>query len=47
MSLFQNIVIIILLIIGAGFLSLTEIALAGGRRGQAQDSGRIRRRAGN
>ncbi|EXC33195.1 hypothetical protein J520_1209 [Acinetobacter sp. 869535] len=34
MSLFQNIVIIILLIIGAGFLSLTEIALAGGRRGE-------------
>ncbi|EEY86654.1 hemolysin family protein [Acinetobacter radioresistens] len=32
MSLFQNIVIIILLIIGAGFLSLTEIALAGARR---------------
>ncbi len=32
MSLFQNIVIIILLIIGAGFLSLTEIALAGGGR---------------
>jgi len=31
-SLFQNIVIIILLIIGAGFLSLTEIALAGARR---------------
>jgi len=33
-SLFQNIVIIILLIIGAGFLSLTEIALAGGGRGR-------------
>ena len=32
MSLFQNIFIIILLIIGAGFLSLTEIALAGARR---------------
>lgn len=32
MSLFQNIVIIILLIIGAGFLSLTEIALAGARK---------------
>lgn len=32
MSLFQNIVIIILLIAGAGFLSLTEIALAGARK---------------
>lgn len=32
MSLFQNIVIILLLIIGAGFLSLTEIAFAGARR---------------
>ena len=32
MSLFQNIVIIILLIVGAGFLSLTEIALAGARK---------------
>ena len=32
MSLFQNIVIIILLIIGGGFLSLTEIALAGARK---------------
>lgn len=32
MSLFQNIVIIALLIIGAGFLSLTEIALAGARK---------------
>jgi CBS domain containing-hemolysin-like protein len=31
-SLFQNIVIIMLLIIGAGFLSLTEIALAGARK---------------
>ena len=32
MSLFQNIVIIIILIAGAGFLSLTEIALAGARK---------------
>ena len=32
MSLFQNIVIIILLIAGAGFLSLSEIALAGSRK---------------
>ena len=32
MSLFQNIVIILLLIVGAGFLSLTEIALAGARK---------------
>ncbi len=32
MSLFQNFIIIILLIIGAGFLSLTEIALAGARK---------------
>ncbi|AWL29486.1 HlyC/CorC family transporter [Acinetobacter defluvii] len=32
MSLFQNIVIMALLIIGAGFLSLTEIALAGARK---------------
>ena len=32
MSLFQNIVIIVLLIAGAGFLSLTEIALAGARK---------------
>ncbi|WP_298147645.1 hemolysin family protein [uncultured Acinetobacter sp.] len=32
MSLFQNIVIIMLLIVGAGFLSLTEIALAGARK---------------
>lgn len=32
MSLFQNIVIILLLIAGAGFLSLTEIALAGARK---------------
>jgi CBS domain containing-hemolysin-like protein len=31
-SLFQNIVIIIILIAGAGFLSLTEIALAGARK---------------
>jgi len=31
-SLFQNIVIILLLIAGAGFLSLTEIALAGARK---------------
>lgn len=32
MSLFQNIVIIIILITGAGFLSLSEIALAGSRK---------------
>ncbi|MEB3753434.1 hemolysin family protein [Acinetobacter sp. MD2(2019)] len=32
MSLFQNILIIIVLIIGAGFLALTEIALAGARK---------------
>ena len=32
MSLFQNIVVIIILIAGAGFLSLTEIALAGARK---------------
>ena len=32
MSLFQNILIIIVLIAGAGFLSLTEIALAGARK---------------
>ncbi|MDC4503849.1 hemolysin family protein [Acinetobacter baumannii] len=32
MSLFQNIIIIVLLIIAAGFLSLTEIALAGARK---------------
>lgn len=32
MSLFQNILIILLLIVGAGFLSLTEIALAGARK---------------
>ncbi|OTG92555.1 hemolysin family protein [Acinetobacter sp. ANC 3832] len=32
MSLFQNIVIIVILIAGAGFLSLTEIALAGARK---------------
>lgn len=32
MSLFQNIVIIAVLIAGAGFLSLTEIALAGARK---------------
>ena len=32
MSLFQNIVIMALLITGAGFLSLTEIALAGARK---------------
>ena len=32
MSLFQNIVIIAILIAGAGFLSLTEIALAGARK---------------
>ncbi|AWD69271.1 MULTISPECIES: polyamine export protein PaeA [Acinetobacter] len=32
MSLFQNIVIILILIAGAGFLSLTEIALAGARK---------------
>ncbi|MFT4021851.1 MAG: hemolysin family protein, partial [Acinetobacter sp.] len=32
MSLFQNILIIIILIIGAGFLALTEIALAGARK---------------
>ena len=32
MSLFQNIVIIFILIAGAGFLSLTEIALAGARK---------------
>jgi len=31
-SLFQNIVIIVILIVGAGFLSLTEIALAGARK---------------
>ncbi|WP_407305276.1 hemolysin family protein [Acinetobacter sp.] len=32
MSLFQNILIIVILIVGAGFLSLTEIALAGARK---------------
>ena len=32
MSLFQNILIIVILIAGAGFLSLTEIALAGARK---------------
>ena len=32
MSLFQNIIIILMLIVGAGFLSLTEIALAGARK---------------
>ena len=32
MSLFQNILIIAVLIVGAGFLSLTEIALAGARK---------------
>ena len=32
MSLLQNIVIILILITGAGFLSLTEIALAGARK---------------
>ncbi len=32
MSLFQNFLIIVFLIIGAGFLSLTEIALAGARK---------------
>ncbi|WP_111895971.1 hemolysin family protein [Acinetobacter sp. MB5] len=32
MSLFQNIIIIIVLITGAGFLALTEIALAGARK---------------
>lgn len=32
MSLLQNIVIILILIVGAGFLSLTEIALAGARK---------------
>lgn len=32
MSLFQNIVIILILLVGAGFLSLTEIALAGARK---------------
>ena len=32
MSLFQNILIIAILIAGAGFLSLTEIALAGARK---------------
>ncbi len=32
MSLFQNILIIVVLIVGAGFLSLTEIALAGARK---------------
>ncbi|HJF28283.1 hemolysin family protein [Acinetobacter bohemicus] len=32
MSLFQNIVVILILIAGAGFLSLTEIALAGARK---------------
>ncbi|MEC8056061.1 MAG: hypothetical protein VX136_02855, partial [Pseudomonadota bacterium] len=32
MSLFQNVVIIAILIIAAGFLSLTEIALAGARK---------------
>lgn len=32
MSLFQNAIIIILLIVAAGFLSLTEIALAGARK---------------
>jgi CBS domain containing-hemolysin-like protein len=31
-SLFQNILIIVILIAGAGFLSLTEIALAGARK---------------
>lgn len=32
MSLFQNILVIVVLIAGAGFLSLTEIALAGARK---------------
>ena len=32
MSLFQNILIIVALIVGAGFLSLSEIALAGARK---------------
>ena len=32
MSLFQNIIVILLLIAAAGFLSLTEIALAGARK---------------
>ncbi|MEB3767697.1 hemolysin family protein [Acinetobacter sp. MD2] len=32
MSLFQNILIILILIVGAGFLALTEIALAGARK---------------
>lgn len=32
MSLLQNIIIIVLLIVGAGFLSLSEIALAGARK---------------
>ncbi|WP_269913490.1 hemolysin family protein [Acinetobacter sp. HY1485] len=32
MSLFQNILVIIILIVGAGFLALTEIALAGARK---------------
>ncbi len=32
MSLFQNAIIIIMLIVAVGFLSLTEIALAGARK---------------
>ena len=32
MSLFQNAIIIMMLIVAAGFLSLTEIALAGARK---------------
>ena len=32
MSLFQNFLIIIILIAGAGFLSLSDIALAGSRK---------------
>ena len=45
MSLFQNIIIIIVLIIAAGFLSLTEIALAGARKVKLKilaESGEIR-----
>lgn len=45
MSLFQNIIVIILLISAAGFLSLTEIALAGARKVKLKilaESGEIR-----
>ena len=45
MSLFQNIIIIMLLIAGAGFLSLSEIALAAARKVKLKilaESGEIR-----